>query len=136
MLALMTETKTILYIEDDRDVAAMLRFLFQDDPINYVVATSGADGLRLARELLPDLVVLDLMLPDMSGHQVFLHMQNDPQLKDVSVWVLSVKWYMADGFPWHEPAIVSYTFKPFAPIEFRERVLRWLGIEKPGSPAA
>ncbi len=103
--------------------------MFQDDPVNCVFAANGADGLRLARQLLPDLVFLDLMLPDISGRQVFLQMQSDPQLKDIPVWVLSVKWYKADGFPWHEPAIVSYTFKPFPPYQFRERVLRWLGIE-------
>jgi two-component system phosphate regulon response regulator PhoB len=114
----------------------MLQFLFRDDPVNCVVATNGTDGLRLACELLPDLVILDLMLPDISGHQVFLQMQSDPQLKDIPVWVLSVKWYKADSFPWREPAIVSYTFKPFAPYQFRERVLHWLGVEKPGISAA
>ena len=63
----MSFTKTILYIKDDADVATMLQIMFRDDPINMVVAPTGAEGLEKARELTPDLIVLDLMLPDMTG---------------------------------------------------------------------
>lgn len=129
MWVLMACKKTILYIEDDADVATMLQILFSDDPVEWVVATTGVEGLRMARELQPDLVILDLLLPDISGREVFLQMLADPQLKDIPVWVLSVHWWKADGFPWYAPSIVSYTFKPFKPHRFRRRVLHWLGIE-------
>jgi two-component system OmpR family response regulator len=128
VLGLMSEIKTIIQVEDDADVAEMCRTLFEDCPVNWVIAPTGAEGLRMARELQPDLVVLDLMLPDLPGREVFLQMQADPQLKHIPVWVLSVIWWNANLFPWHEPAIVSYTFKPFEPYEFRDRVLRLLGM--------
>ncbi len=125
----MSFTKTILYIEDDVDVATMLQIMFRDDPINMVIAPTGAEGLEKARELTPDLIVLDLILPDMTGRDVFLQLQADVQLKDIPVWVLSVHWWKADGFPWYAPSVVSYTFKPFKPYRFRERVLHWLRLE-------
>jgi CheY-like chemotaxis protein len=129
VLVLVTRKKTVLYIEDDADVIAMFRIVFRGDPVNWAIAPNGITGLRMVRELRPDLVILDLMLPDISGQEVFERMQADPQLKNIPVWVLTVKWWKANEYPWHEPAIVSYTFKPFKPHEFRKRVLCWLGIE-------
>ena len=116
-------------MDDDPDVAEMVQALFEDQPINWVIVTTGAEGLRAAREMQPDLVILDLMLPDMHGRDVFLQMQADPQLKDIPVWVLSVIWWNANRYPWYEPAIVSYTFKPFEPHTFRDRVLHLLEIQ-------
>jgi DNA-binding response OmpR family regulator len=125
----MTHTKTVVHVEDDWDVAALLNVIFADFPVNWVNARTGTEGLELARELDPDLVVLDLMLPDIHGRDVFLQMQADPDLKHIPVWVLSVVWANANRFPWQEPGIVSYTFKPFDIYQFRARVLEWLGIE-------
>lgn len=125
----MPDKKTVVHVEDDLDVAGMCQALFEDCPVNWVVAPTGAEGLQMARELQPDLVILDLMLPDISGRDVFLQMQADPQLKHIPVWVLSVIWWNANLFPWHEPAIVSYTFKPFEVREFRRRVLQVLGLD-------
>ncbi len=125
----MPEKKTVVHMEDDLDVAGMCQALFEDCPINWVVAPTGVEGLQMALELQPDLVVLDLMLPDISGRNVFLQMQADPRLKHIPVWVLSVIWWNANLFPWHEPGIVSYTFKPFEVREFRRRVLQVLGLD-------
>jgi DNA-binding response OmpR family regulator len=125
----MAHTKTVVHVEDDWDVAELLHVLFSDFDINWVNATTGAEGLELARELGPDLVILDLMLPDIHGRDVFLQMQADPDLKHIPVWVLSVVWANANRYPWQESAVVSYTFKPFDIYEFRDRILAWLGIE-------
>ena len=125
----MVRTKTVVHVEDNEDVAEMLAIVFDECPVNWIIAPTGADGLRLARELHPDLVVLDLMLPDMSGRDVFLQMKDDPQLERIPIWVLSVIWWNANLFPWHEPSIVSYTFKPFDVYQFRDRVLDLLGIK-------
>ena len=125
----MTVAKTIIHVEDNVDVAEMCQFLFKDYPVEWIIAPTGADGLQMIRDLHPDLVVLDLMLPDIPGRQVFLRMQADSQLKDIPVWVLSVIWWNANRCPWYEPAIVSYTFKPFAPFQFRDRVLHLLGMD-------
>ena len=125
----MSHTKTVVHVEDDLDVAELLDVLFTDYPVDWVNAPSGTEGLEMARELDPDLVVLDLMLPDIPGRDVFLQMQADPELKHIPVWVLSVIWWNANLYPWHEPPVVSYTFKPFDLYEFRDRVLDWLGVE-------
>jgi CheY-like chemotaxis protein len=125
----MRPQKTVLHVDDNADIAEMLTALFADLPVEWVIAPTGEEGLHLARELRPDLIVLDLMLPDMSGRDLFLQMQSDPVLSDIPVWVLSVIWWNANLYPWHEPSIVSYTFKPFDVIRFRDRILQVLGIE-------
>ena len=125
----MTHTKTVVHVEDDWDVAALLNVIFSNFPVNWVNAPTGTEGLELARELDPDLVILDLMLPDIHGRDVFLQMQADPDLQHIPVWVLSVVWNNANRYPWHEPGIVSYTFKPCDIYQFRTRVLEWLGLE-------
>ena len=125
----MPEMKTIVHVEDNAEMAEMIQTLFEGYPINWAVAPTGTKGLQMTRELHPDLVLLDLMLPDIPGREVFLQMQADPQLKDIPVWVLSVIWWNANCYPWHEPAVVSYTFKPFEPYQLRDRMLHLLGIE-------
>jgi CheY-like chemotaxis protein len=85
MLIFMVRTKTVVHVEDNEDVAEMLAIVFDECPVNWIIAPTGADGLRLARELHPDLVVLDLMLPDMSGRDVFLQMKDDPQLERMPI---------------------------------------------------
>ncbi len=125
----MPHTKTVVHVEDDSDVARLLDILFSGYPVNWINASTGTEGLQLARELDPDLVVLDLMLPDIDGRDLFLQMQADPELRHIPVWVLSVLWWNANLYPWDEPTIVSYTFKPFDIYQFRDRLLNWLGIE-------
>ncbi len=125
----MPHTKTVVHVEDDVDVAFLVAFLFANSPVEWVNASTATEGLQLARELDPDLIILDLMLPDIPGRDLFLQMQADPDLRHIPVWVLSVMWWNANQFPWREPGIVSYTFKPFDAYQFRERVLDWLGIE-------
>jgi DNA-binding response OmpR family regulator len=126
----MPHTKTVVHVEDDLDVADLLDVLFAGYPVDWVNASTATEGLELARELDPDLVVLDLMLPDIPGRDMFLQMQADPELSHIPVWVLSVIWWNANLYPWREPGVVSYTFKPFDPYQFRDRVLDWLGIER------
>ena len=125
----MPREKTVLHIEDNSEIAEMVCVLFEDYPLNWVTARSGREGLQKAREVHPDLIVLDLMLPDIGGRELFLELQADPELKGIPVWVLSVIWWNADRFPWHEPSVVSYTFKPFEPYALRDRVLDLLGVE-------
>lgn len=125
----MSHTKTVVHVEDDEDFAEILDILFADYPVNWVTAATGEEGLKLARELSPDLVVLDLMLPDIPGRDVFLQMQAESELNSIPVWVLSIIWWQANLYPWNEPAIVSYTPKPFDAFRFRDGVLDMLGIE-------
>jgi DNA-binding response OmpR family regulator len=121
--------KTVLHIDDNQEITDLLVALFEDCPLNWVVARTGQEGLEKARERQPDLILLDLMLPDISGREVFMQIQADAELQHIPVWVLSVIWWNANRFPWHEPGIVSYTFKPFEPYELRDRVLDLLGVK-------
>jgi two-component system phosphate regulon response regulator PhoB len=114
--------KDILVIDDEPDVADLLRINFRTrGQFTVSSATDGAIGLQKAREESPALIVLDLMLPRMSGFEVCKVLKADPTTKSIPVVVLSAKAEMADRIRGFELGAADYVTKPFSP---REVVLR------------
>jgi CheY-like chemotaxis protein len=84
------EPATVLYIEDNvSNLRLMTRLLAQRPVLSLLHAFDGQDGLRLARERRPDVIFLDLHLPDGSGEDVLRQLWNDPALRPIPVIVLS-----------------------------------------------
>ena len=81
---------TILVIDDDPQARALLRRLFERDGFRVEEAADGATGLRLAREVRPDCVTLDVMMPGMDGWTVLESIKQDPDIADVPVVMLSM----------------------------------------------
>lgn len=81
----------ILYIEDERPVIDLVREALKLAGYKVVGATSGQQGLSLMRERKPDLLLLDLMMPDINGWDVYREMKTDDELLDVPVIVVSAK---------------------------------------------
>jgi CheY-like chemotaxis protein len=80
----------LLVVDDDADIRESLRELLDDEGYDVVCADGGADALQLlAREPLPDLVLLDLIMPGMDGTTVIEQMRSDPRLAPLPVVVLS-----------------------------------------------
>ena len=83
----------------------------------------GQVGIKLVKEILPDLILLDLMLPDMDGLEIFRQLKNDPSTKDIPVIVITAKAQSIDKVLGLEIAKVDqYISKPFRPNELVERV--------------
>ena len=80
----------MLVIDDDADARAVLESYLQDYGCQIVAADSGERGIELARQLRPDLVTLDLMMPHMDGWSVLEAMREDPQLAAIPVVVCSI----------------------------------------------
>jgi hypothetical protein len=86
---------TILYIEDNRsNLELVQRVLARRPGVTLLVATQGQPGLEMARTQVPDLILLDLHLPDMTGEEVLRHLRETPQTREVPVVVIS-----ADAIP-------------------------------------
>jgi CheY-like chemotaxis protein len=106
-------TGVVLYVEDNRsNVRLMERVLQRRAGVRLLHAPSGADGVAMAREYRPDLVLLDLHLPDMPGEEVLQTLSQDPELRDIPVAVLS-----ADAMPAHPRRLkaagaIAYLTKP------------------------
>ncbi|MGZ5022969.1 MAG: response regulator [Chthoniobacterales bacterium] len=120
----------ILIIEDEPDVVDMLALnLRKAENFTVSTATDGATGLRKAREELPALIILDLMLPKMSGLEVCKVLKSDVATKHIPIIMLTAKAEEIDRIIGLEFGADDYVTKPFSP---REIVLRVKAILRRG----
>jgi two-component system phosphate regulon response regulator PhoB len=121
----------VLIVDDERDLAELIDFNLRTAGFTTRVATTGADALSAAREQCPDLVLLDLMLPDMPGTEVCRQLRAGVQTRDVLVVMLTAKAEESDRVRGFEVGADDYVVKPFS---VRELVLRLKAILRRGSP--
>lgn len=111
----------MVIIEDERDVARLVEFNLREAEFAVVCAGSAASGLEAVRSQQPDVVVLDVMLPDQSGYEVCKAIRANPKLTDIGVLMLTAKGEAEDRILGLEVGADDYVVKPFA---VREVVLR------------
>jgi len=130
--------RRVVIIEDERDVARLLEFNFRSAGFVVVSAGTGAEGLVAVLQHKPDVVVLDLMLPDQSGYEVCKAIRADPEVGDAGVLMLTAKGEAEDRILGLEVGADDYVVKPFV---VREVVLRVTALanrlaERRARPAA
>jgi DNA-binding response OmpR family regulator len=117
----------ILCIEDETDMIELYRLMLERKGFSVSGATSGEDGLRKIHECAPDLVLLDLMMPNMSGWEVYQQMKTNEKTKNIPVIVVTAKAQNIDKVLGLRIAMVDdYITKPFSPealIKSVERIL-------------
>ena len=118
--------RRVVIIEDERDVARLLEFNLRSASFEVVSAGTGAEGFAAVTKHKPDVVVLDLMLPDTSGYEVCKQIRADPAVGDVGVLMLTAKGEPEDRILGLEVGADDYVVKPFV---VREVVLRVGPIE-------
>lgn len=125
-------SQRILIIEDEPDLVRALAYNLQQ--VGFEVASSGQgiEGLRLAQARPPDLVLLDLMLPDISGTEICRRLKGDPRTAAVPVVMVTAKGEEVDRVVGFEVGADDYVVKPFS---VRELVLRVRAILRRGSEA-
>jgi two-component system phosphate regulon response regulator PhoB len=112
---------TILIVDDEADLASLVEFNLKQAGLETAVALTGEQALQLAARQKPDLVLLDLMLPDISGRDVCRKLRANPQTRDVPIVMLTARGEEADRVQGFEVGADDYVTKPFSP---RELVLR------------
>jgi two-component system phosphate regulon response regulator PhoB len=112
---------TVLLVDDERDLLSLLDFNFRSAGFDTLLAANGEDALRLAAQRVPDLVLLDLMLPDVSGTEVCRRLKADARTRDVPVIMLTARGDEIDRIVGFEVGADDYVTKPFSA---REVVLR------------
>ena len=86
----MTQSRKILYIEDDRDNREMIGMIIEArDSWSMMEAATGKEGIESARSLVPDLILLDISLPDLSGYEVLNQLKTDPKTTQIPVIALT-----------------------------------------------
>jgi DNA-binding response OmpR family regulator len=107
------QVANILVIEDDEIVARVIERSLRGEEFKVTVANSGVDGLKTARRVVPDLVVLDVIMPGMDGYTVCREMRSDPLLSNVPVLFLTAKIKDEDRISGFEAGGDDYLCKPF-----------------------
>jgi two-component system phosphate regulon response regulator PhoB len=113
--------RRVVIIEDERDVARLLEFNLRGAGFEVECAATGAEGLAAVRARSPDVVLLDLMLPDQSGYDVCKAIRGDSTITDTGVLMLTAKGEAEDRILGLEVGADDYVVKPFV---VREVVLR------------
>jgi len=113
--------QSILVVEDDQDILQLLAFNFESAGFAVATAADGVEGLRLTRRSKPDLLVLDLMLPGLSGFDVCKELKRDPATRELPIVMLTARGEEIDRIVGLELGADDYVVKPFS---FRELLLR------------
>jgi DNA-binding response OmpR family regulator len=112
----------ILVVEDEEDIAELLRIHFTEEGYAVEVATRGAEALELTRKQLPDLIVLDILLPGMDGYAVCRELRSTTRTGHIPIIFLTQKDEQSDRIAGLELGADDYVTKPFDAAELKLRV--------------
>lgn len=123
----MAEKRRVLCIEDEPEMIDLMRLILERRGFEVLGAVGGRQGLDAIREHMPDLVLLDLMMPDVDGWEVYRQMKADAELRDIPVVIVTAKSQSIDRvLGLHIAKVDDYVTKPFGPGELTESVERVL----------
>jgi two-component system, OmpR family, phosphate regulon response regulator PhoB len=122
----------VLVVEDEPDIRNLVVHHLIRDGFRCHTATSGPEALARVRSAVPDLIVLDLMLPEMSGLEVCRRLRGDPATAAVPIIMLTAKTDEVDRIVGLEMGADDYVAKPFSPKELVARVRAVLRRARPG----
>jgi len=121
----MADKKRILCIEDEADMIDLTRLVLEREGYQVLGAVGGARGLEIIRLEKPDLVLLDLMMPDVDGWEVYRQMKADKDLAQIPVIVITARAQSIDKVLGLQVAKVDdYITKPFGPTELLDSIHR------------
>jgi DNA-binding response OmpR family regulator len=123
--------KRILCIEDEPEMIDLIRLILGRRGFDVTGAAGGMAGLKAVREQLPDLVLLDLMMPDMDGWEVYQQMKAEEATRHIPVIVVTAKAQSIDKvLGLHIAKVDDYLAKPFSPQDLLNSVERVLAQKK------
>jgi phosphate regulon transcriptional regulator PhoB len=126
--------REVLVVEDEPDIRRLVVLHLERDGFRCRTATSGADALREVKAAVPDLVVLDLMLPELDGLEVCRRLRRDSSTSSVPIIMLTAKSDEVDRVVGLEVGADDYVGKPFSPKELVARVRAVLRRSRPDQP--
>ena len=115
------EQATILIVEDDSDIKTLLEYNFQQAGYDVIIASDGEEGLVLAGECQPQLIILDWMMPLMSGLELLRRLRGREATAQIPIIMLTAKADEADRLRGLDTGADDYVVKPFSPAELLAR---------------
>ena len=115
--------KSVVCIEDEPEMVDLIKLILGRKGFELIGAMGGREGLEAIRRVRPDLVLLDLMMPDMDGWEVYQQIKADDELKHIPVIVVTAKAQSIDKvLGLHIAKVDDYVTKPFGPQELLQSV--------------
>jgi len=115
-------TYTILVIEDNEDINLLTQAVLQSKGYNVLTAFNGTEGLEIARNNSIDLIILDVMMPDMNGYEVLAELKKNETTENTMVVFLSAKTLSEEVDRGLKLGAIKYFEKPYDPVEFLEEI--------------
>lgn len=115
--------KRILYFEDEQEMVDLVRLILEREGYTVESAGEGRAGLAVTHQYSPDLILLDLLMPDMDGWEIYHKLKQDEATKDIPVIIITAKAKSIDKVLGSDKGKVNdYIIKPFSPQNLVERV--------------
>jgi DNA-binding response OmpR family regulator len=124
-------TPKVLVAEDERDIRELIGFTLRFAGIDVVLTKNGVEAIELARQTQPDLILLDVRMPKMTGYEACRALKSHPDTNQIPIVILSAKGQEGEIQEGLDAGADHYIVKPFAPDELTDRVksiLRDLGV--------
>ena len=112
----------ILIAEDEPDIRDLVTFTLRFAGHEVVAVTNGAEAVEAAKEVMPDMILMDVRMPRMTGYEACAAMKADPTIANIPVVFLSAKGQETEIQTGLSAGATEYLLKPFAPMELSERV--------------
>lgn len=109
----MTPKRTILLVDDDGDILAMISILLETKGFEVLTCSSGVEALEKLKTVKPNLVLLDVMMPGMSGYDVLVHMKQRPETQNIPVIMVTARGEGTDIISGYQYGADYYIPKPF-----------------------
>ncbi|MBC7728315.1 MAG: response regulator [Microbacteriaceae bacterium] len=117
--------KRVLIVEDQADIRKLIRMTLEFEPYEIHEAANGINGLQLAAEVVPDLILLDVMMPgEVDGLQVCARVRANPALRATRVVLLTARGQTQDRHAGQQAGADEYLIKPFSPLQLIETIER------------
>ncbi|MBI5348456.1 MAG: response regulator [Chloroflexi bacterium] len=120
----------ILIAEDERDIRELITFTLRYAGHEVTQAANGEEALALAKQAIPELILMDVRMPKMTGYEACRHIKADDTLKNIPVIFLSAKGQETEIQTGLEVGASDYILKPFAPDQLIQRVSEILAANK------
>ncbi|MEM9437424.1 MAG: response regulator [Pseudomonadota bacterium] len=123
----MSESKRVLLIEDEPNIIEAIRFILSRDGWAVDTHSDGATAMAAVARRMPDVIILDAMLPNKSGFEILRDLRDQPDTADVPVLMLTARGQAKDRERAEEAGVSHYMTKPFSNSEVLERVRELIG---------
>lgn len=119
----------ILVVEDEPDMRTIITRVLEMNEYEVIIATTGQEALDETYQRNPDLILLDVTLPDASGYEICSRLKQDPSKMNIPILFLSARTQKKDIDRGFEAKANGYITKPFDPFQLLDRVKNTLGVE-------